>query len=458
MKANQKIKTSNHFHFIGIGGVSMSGLAKYFLAKGFSVSGSDNAKSQATIELQKLGAKIYIGHNELNVKKGQTIVYTSAINNTNPELKMARQLKLKILKRSEVLSKILKEYKNSICVSGSHGKTTCSAMLNCVFNHLNLSPTCFIGGNAKSVGNFMLGKSDIVVAEACEYQRNFLDLESKYKIVLNIDNDHLESFGNEENMKSDFLSFVKNSIAIINIDDVNSNHLKGKQTITFGKSVNAKYRAVNLKKQKNGYKFTLLKENKKIGRIKLGVLGEHNVYNALAVVSLCMELGLSFKGVKGGLKGFRSVERRMEYMGKLAKSKVYCDYAHHPNEIIATMKAMSLGGKKDLIIFQPHTYSRTRLLLWDFVEALKPMKNVVIYKTYPAREQYDYSGSESKLCNALALKSAHVPTLALNEKELNAVISLNKKVKRIVVLGAGDLYYFVKKMVEEGKNSQNKKT
>ncbi|MBQ9104117.1 MAG: UDP-N-acetylmuramate--L-alanine ligase [Clostridia bacterium] len=451
MKKIDFISKYNCFYFIGIGGISMSALAKHLLSLKKQVFGSDKSKSDEVQELINLGITVYNEHNPKNIKGAQVVVYTSAISENNPELIYAKSKGLKLVKRAELLSNILSHYKNAICVSGSHGKTTCSAMLSRVLDVAKKSPTCFIGGIDKTFSNYTLGKSQIAVCEACEYKRNFLLLNSKYKIVLNIDNDHLESFGSISNLISDFNTFIKGSIAVINNDDLLSKNLTPTKKITFAIENVAEYTAKKLKETRYGYNFIALHNGKKLGKIKLNVKGKHNIYNALAVISVCHNLGILFKDIKNGLKMFRSVKRRNEFLGKFRGIKVYADYAHHPNEIKATLLGFKAYSKKDLVIFQPHTYSRTRLLLNDFVNVLKPINKLVLYKTYPARESYDYSGSESKLCLEVAKSSKYPPTLCMTEKELFALLSKEKNIKRAFILGAGDLYNIIKERLIEKK-------
>ncbi len=432
----------------------MSALAEYLLSKGKSVSGSDRTENEQTDRLKKLGSKIFAGHYSKNVNGSQAVVYTSAINDDNPELKFAKKHGIPLIKRSELLSEALNEYKTSICVAGSHGKTTCTAMLSRVLKDLELSPTAFIGGEDVVLGNFHKGDGDFVVCEACEYKRNFLNLQSKIKIALNIDNDHLDSFGSMENAVKDFRAFVKNSVAFVNADDENCKSLAGVKTYTFGIEGIADYTAKRIKKKRYGIRFAVYKNDKKLGGIKLFLFGKHNVYNALAVVGVCDYLGLDFKSVSKSIESFRSVKRRSEYLGKFGKTAVYADYAHHPKEIEAVLTAFGVNGK-DAVIFQPHTYSRTKILINDFVRSLKNIKNLAIYKTFSAREKDDYSGSESKLCLELSKKSDYVPALCLNEKELFAFIKTLKGKKRVFVLGAGDIYYSVKNFLAD--NSIKKK-
>lgn len=426
----------------------MSALAKWCLSKKITVFGSDKVGSFITEELKSLGATIFIGHGKKNIPKDVSlVVYTSAVGSDNVELKYALTKQIKIMKRSEFLSLILKQYKNTIAVSGSHGKTTCVSMLTHVFQNAKLYPTAFIGGIDKKYSNFLNGKKEHLILEACEYKKNFLDLSPKCAVVLNIDNDHMDSYKSEHNMICAFEHFIANKLAFVNNDCLKCKTLVCKNKITFGLKKGATYRAKYIKYNGNGYSFTVYKNKVKLGRIRLTVFGKHNIYNALACFSCAYHFGIDFSVVKESLENYSLAKRRGEYLGKIGEIDAFCDYAHHPSEIKATLEGFSVS-ENDLIVFQPHTYSRTENLLESFVAVLKTVNNLVIYKTYSAREKYNYRGSAKRLF--LEIEKFSDGVIYVNsERKLKSVIEERcKGIKRIIFLGAGDVYDVAKKLAE----------
>ncbi len=440
-------------YFIGIGGVSMSGLAKLLLCRGFSVFGSDKRKSSSTLELASLGATVFYSHSPSNLDGVDLVVYSSAIPENNPELSFAVSNGIPVYKRSQLLGEILSSFKCSVAVSGCHGKTTATAMLSSVFIRANLSPTVFLGGDYCDYGNLLLGKSDIAVAEACEYKKSFLDISPKVAVVLNIDNDHLDSFDGMKDVVSSFKRFVGSRLAVINADDKYYNEISNCTTVSFGIDNVATYYAQDIKQTEKGISFTACAYAKPYGRIKLMINGKHNVYNALSAFATADLMGVPFSVIKKGLEEFKGVKRRNELLGSFNGLDFYADYAHHPSEIKATLSAfkeLNAFYKNDFItVFQPHTYSRTKILMNDFIDAFNGLDNVIIYKTYPAREKFD------KKCSAKALKEkldGKVPIClyAHSQTELKAhissLISTSNKYKRVIFLGAGDIYQIALKL------------
>lgn len=439
---------NKRIHFIGIGGISMSGIAKFFLANGYTVSGSERESSAVTTKLKNLGAKIYIGHKKENVVGADVVVYTSAISDENPEIKEAIKRKIKILKRSEVLGAILKRYNKSVGIAGCHGKTTATAMLTHILSDSDINAAAFIGGDDLTFGNYKSGK-DICVAEACEYKKNFLDLNPTISVILNVDCDHMESYGSFENLLSAFKQFSQSEYSVINADDENCVKIIGDETLTFGIKNSADYTAENVTEGENGYSFTAFKRGKKLGDVTLSVKGYHNVYNALAAIACADILGVKFD--TENLRKFKGVARRQEFLGKVKGVKVFADYAHHPTEITETLKAFNVSDS-DLVVFQPHTYSRTRLLAEEFVAALKTVKNLLIYKTFPAREKFNIDGDAFTLYKMIKGVNCGVK-FAADYKDLSKKVNLysakKEKSRRIIVLGAGDVYYDAKKIIIE---------
>lgn len=432
--------------FIGIGGISMSALALFFKNANYKVGGSDIKFSNETDTLTSNGVTIFIGHNASNIIGYDAIVYTSAISSDNPELLTAKKLGLKIFKRSEILGEITKLYKNSIAVCGSHGKTTTTTLIYRALNYCNLCPTGFIGGISDNESNYQKGNKDYLVLEACEYKKNFLDIKPTVSVVLNIDDDHVDTFTSSEDRENTFSEFAKNTICLYNYDDKACKNIKAKNLISFGLYEGADYRAVYIRKNKNAYSFTVKYKNKALVRINLKLEGKYNIYNALSAVSVAHYFGLDLKLVKRAIESFGGVKRRNEYLGKIESLNSYADYAHHPSEIKAYLSSKKEILDKTIVVFQPHTYSRTKTLKENFVSSLLGQHDLIIYKTYPAREKFDYSGSAYSLYKAIKKIKANT-FYAKNDKELLSIIIRLKSTKQnLLILGAGDLYDIIKKV------------
>lgn len=443
----KKIKNDNlntQFYFIGAGGVSMSGLIKHLHLSGQNVSGSEIGALDQVQELKKLGIKIYDKHLPKQVKTAQTVVYTSAVSDDNPELTYAKTHGKQVIKRSELLGKILSEHKTSIGISGCHGKTTATAMLAHVLISANKQPTVFLGGNDIDFGNYLSGSKEIAVAEACEYKRNFLDLKPNIAVVLNVDNDHLDTYKTEQNLCDTFSEFISQSISVINADDRLSKKLFNSTTVTFGIDNTATYTAKNVSQTSNGCSFTACAYGRVLGRIKLNVCGRHNVYNALSAIAVGDILRIDFKHIKNGLQNFKGVQRRNEYLGKNFGVNFYADYAHHPREITATVKTFCTQHENFITVFQPHTFSRTRLLMQDFISALKTLSPLIIYKTYPAREDYDELGSAETLYKNLVLQGTNCYYASTMKEVINILKKHKQENKTALFLGAGDIYQIAK--------------
>lgn len=456
MDTNLDLNKVKNIHFIGVGGVSMSGLARHFLSLGKVVSGSDNSLGDNIDSLKALGVKVFLGHDAKNVIGADVVVVSSAISSDNVELLSAMEKGILTVKRSHLLGKVISCYDKSIAVSGSHGKTTVTAMIGHVLLQGGKDPFILVGGCDACFGNYRKGSGEYVVAEACEYKRNFLDIFPKIAVVLNVDNDHGESYSGMVDMVNCFKQFAKNSISVINADDKYAKDICNSTTITFGINNLADYYAKNVKKEGAGYSFIAYAHNFKYGKIKLSIPGEHNVYNALATFAVGDLCGVSFSKIKRAIESFCSVQRRNEYLGKFLGLDCYADYAHHPSEIGAMIKTFSEDGCDFIAVFQPHTYSRTKLLVNEFVNALSRCENLIIYKTYGAREDFDQLGSAKALCNQIKKASKKEPFYVGSSNQLERVIGeLADRNKRVVFLGAGDIYDIAKQIVSK-KTMQKK--
>ncbi len=448
MKSQILNKNRNSYHFIGVGGVSMSGLAKYLLASGKRVSGSDSADSERLEELLSIGANVYVGQDIENVKNADIVVYSSAIKGDNTELAYARNSGKTCVKRSQLLGEIISNYSRSIGVSGSHGKTTTTAMLAHALINCKTSPTVFLGGEDCSFGNFTFGDCDLCLAEVCEYQKNHLDISPKISVLLNIDNDHLDSYSDMNDMIDCFSKYLSNSIAVINADDKYCKEISHSSAVSFGINNLSNYTASGIREKNGQYSFTVKAYGIRLGRVKLKVAGLHNVYNALATIAVCDVMKLPFGQVKSALENFTGVKRRMERIGTVNGLDLICDYAHHPSEITATLNGIK-GEERVFTIFQPHTYSRTQRLMADFCDCLINEKNLIIYKTYPAREDFSISGDGKTLYQNLLSKGKTDCYYSDNQQELIELIKkFNSSGKYGLVLGAGDIYDIVKNLTD----------
>ena len=389
--------TPIHVHFIGIGGISMSGLAQVLLSRGFKVSGSDNLKSPLTDELSNAGAEIFIGQRASNISENiDLVVYTAAIHEDNPEFARCVELSLPMMSRACLLGQMMRNYKNAVAVSGTHGKTTTSSMASEILMAANLDPTLSIGGILKSInGNIRVGGSDVFLTEACEYTNSFLNFFPKIGIILNVEEDHMDFFKDIHEIRESFHKFAqlipKDGVLLINYD------IEGRDVITanlecpvktFGFTPESDYYASDLKIDDHGnYHFVFHTPDKKTQDIILEVVGKHNVCNALAALAMADFLNIPLGTAARGLQSFTGTDRRFEFKGSLGGVNIIDDYAHHPTEISATLEAAQNYPHQHLwCVFQPHTYTRTKAFLHEFAEALSKAEHVILADIYAARE------------------------------------------------------------------------
>ena len=409
----EELEKYRKIHMIGIGGVSMSGIAEILKHWGFSVTGSDAAQSEYTDNLISHGIPVKIGHDMENVTKADLVVYTAAINQEDPELVKARKSYIPTIERADFLGLLTKVFNDTICVSGTHGKTTTTSMISSCFLEGKLDPTIQVGAFLNQInGNYRLGNSEYFIIEACEYVESFLKFYPKTEIILNIDNDHLDYFKDMEHVTLAFKKYVKllpaNGLLVINSDDPNCASLSKiteAKTITFAlNNQNANFIARNITFNRNGCPtFDVYYNNTFYKTITLSVTGMHNVSNALACIAVCHMYGLNKEQIKNGLLKFSGAHRRFEYVGEFGNHvTVYDDYAHHPTEIKATAAAMrNKTYNKSWVIFQPHTYSRTKTLLQDFAKALTQFDNIIVTDIYAAREKNIYDISSKDLVDEI---------------------------------------------------------
>ncbi len=444
----ERLKKYKKIHMVGIGGVSMSGIAEILKKWGFDVSGSNNVENDATRKLVDSGINVIIGHHAENVVGADVVVYTAAIDPENIELKTARLLDIETIERCDFLGEITRCYENTITVSGTHGKSTTTSMLSLCFLEAEKDPSIQVGADLKQInGNYKVGESSYFLLEACEYVESFLKFSPKSEIILNIDNDHLDYFKNFENIKKAFIKYVKlapqDGFIVLNADDKNCLDLREytkAKVITYGiENENANFIARDIKFDEEGFSsYEVYKDGKFYEKIKLSVPGIHNVLNSLACIAMCDAYGLDKTKVKSALSKFVGAGRRFEYKGKVNNAKIYDDYGHHPTEILATSKALkNKEFNKSWVVFQPHTYSRTKTLIDDFAKALLNYDNIIILDIYAAREKNVYNISSIDLVNKikdLGKEAKYIP----NFEECVSYLKQNVKDGDIVLTqGAG---------------------
>lgn len=427
----------------------MSALAKLFAMQNYQVSGCDAVKSEETDALAYYGVKTYLGLDETRaeLKRADLIVYTDAVGLDCTELVAARNMKKRILSRVELLRLVCENFPHTIAVAGSHGKTTCTAMCAHILKSVGVPFTAHIGGHDRAFGNFYYGGEEFFLTEACEYKRNFLKIPATRAVVLNIDYDHMECYDGIDDLTACFQSYALNAeFAFVCADDIRAEKLG--DFVTFGiDTKTADYRAVDLRADGEKYAFTVEEYGKPLCRIKLQAIGRCNVYNALASFAVMRSFGFDEKSIKRGLENFRAIKRRFEKIGEYKGASFICDYAHHPKELLSTLITAERLCKGELyVVFQPHTYSRTRILMDEFITALKGVKNLMLYKTYAAREKYDESGSAKTLAERLG--SLYCENMHVLQTWLKTTV---KEGDAVLFLGAGDLYYIADYVLKELK-------
>lgn len=384
-------------HFIGIGGISMSGLAEIAIKNGYEVTGSDMKDSHLIAKLRRMGAEITIPHHADSVTGANLVVYTAAIKMDNPEIVHAKELGIPMMERATYLGILMKKYKYGIAIAGTHGKTTTTSMAGIVFREANLDPTILVGGEVTSLGgNVVTGNSEYFIMEACEYVESFLKFYPFVGVILNIEADHLDYFRDLDHVKDSFLKFAKlvpeDGTLIVNADCKNSLEVgknAGRPLITFGINEEADYSAKNLTYDKDGYgNYILTYKGAELCSVSLSVPGKHNVMNSLSVMATAILAGIEPEKAASSISSFRGAGRRFELIGVENNIKVIDDYSHHPTEIRAALEAAhNLEHNHIWVIFQPHTYTRTRTLFDDFSTAFSNADSVIITDIYAAREK-----------------------------------------------------------------------
>jgi UDP-N-acetylmuramate--alanine ligase len=439
-----------HIHFVGIGGIGMSGIAEVLLTLGFPVSGSDLAASEATERLGRLGATITLGHHADRVGPNvDVVVISSAVKFSNPEVVRARELKIPVIPRAEMLAELMR-MKYGLAVAGTHGKTTTTSLLGHVLADAELDPTLVIGGKVKGLdSNARLGQGKFLVAEADESDGSFLLLTPTLAIVTNIDPEHLDHYGSIERVHEAYLQFINRvpfyGLAVLCLDHVAVRGLLPrvrKRFVTYGLAGDADLQAVHTRVSAHGTRFDVLERGRWIGEVQLRMPGRHNAQNALAVVAAASEVGVPFETTARALASFEGIHRRFELKGEVGGVSVIDDYGHHPEEVKATLRAAREGyGRRLVAVFQPHRYTRTRDLFGDFLGAFDDADLLVLTEIYAAGEDRIEGVSGEVLYDALRRRGhADVRFVAKREQVAAALLPLLRGGDMVVTLGAGDVH------------------
>ncbi|NFL55980.1 UDP-N-acetylmuramate--L-alanine ligase [Clostridium botulinum] len=444
------IKDKNkHIHFIGIGGISMSGLAEILLYHNFTISGSDMNSSPITKKLKDKGAHIYIGHKKENIKDADLIVYTAAIASDNPEIIEAKEKNIKLMDRADFLGDLMKGYKYNIAISGTHGKTTTTSMLSHVALKANVDPTILVGGNLDIInGNVRVGKSDFFITEACEYKSSFLKFFPYIGAILNIDADHLDYYRDLNDIKNAFSKFIKlipkDGYLVAYGEDKNIQSIIKEancNVITYGIN-SGDIQAHNIEyDEKACGNFDVVKDNQKLFSVKLNVPGKHNILNSLASICIGLASNMKCKDIIKGIESFFGTHRRFELKGCKNNITVIDDYAHHPTEISATLDAAKKYPHNKLFcVFQPHTYSRTLTLFDDFTKCFDNADEIILADIYAAREKDTGIISSDMLGDKLRDRGLKCTNFHKFDDIKNYLIENAKDGDLILTVGAGDIY------------------
>lgn len=437
-------------HFVGVGGVSMYSLARLSVEKGLCVSGSDREDSPRLVELQLLGVRISIGHNADNVAFADLVVYSHAIADDNPEMCEARKRNIPTVTRAEYLGTLMLDYKHRIGVSGSHGKSTAVAMLDCIFSHAMMTPTTLSGSDLPIGEPYRIGGNSLLIYEACEYRDSFLSFSPTDFVGLNLELDHTDYFDSLDSIKASFTRAMSHpgATVFINSDDANLKEIAGNidgRLITFGTREGCDYLFSPVGFTEGGMTFSLSRFGSSVGSFELNIPGVHNLNNAAAAITVAVEYGLSPDLISYALSLFRGIPRRMEYIGSRLGRPIYYDYAHHPTEICAAINTLrSITDGRITVIFKPHTYTRTEAMWRDFCEALSLADYSIITDIFPAREEPISGITAENLARDIGRRASCCP-----ENEIFNYLDLYTD-GAIVLMGAGD-YGKIRYSIVKGK-------
>jgi len=451
-----KISREDRFHFIGIGGYGMSGIAQVLYELGYSVKGSDIKQSEITARLSNLGIPIYIGHKPENIDNSTIVVVSSAVHKDNPELIEAKRKSLPILQRGEMLAYLMSQ-KKSIGIAGAHGKTTVTSLIGIIMEVGGLSPTIIVGGEISDIGGTAkLGRGEFLVAETDESDGSFLKLSPNIEIITNVDNDHLDYYKNTDNIKNAFVQFISQSKDFVFVcgDDPFLSELKtDKEKITYGLDKDNIYSARNIELNGYGSIFEVEKKGKVIGSVKLPIPGVHNIRNSLGAISVADFLGIPFDAIVSGLKNFRGVNRRLQICNHIGETVIIEDYAHHPTEIKASLEAIKLlaKDKKVILIFQPHRYTRTYYLYKDMAKSLSIADYIFLLDIYPASELPIEGVDSGLILRSLSEINGNSKWVRDKDKLDEEILNIGIENSIIVFMGAGDIDCIRKQVVSRLK-------
>lgn len=438
-------------HFVGIGGIGMSGIAELLKNQGFTITGSDMRESTVTDHLKDLGITISIGHDPNLIQDVDLIVKSSAVSDDNPEVMAGKEHKIPVIRRAEMLAEVMR-MSFSLCIAGTHGKTSTTSMTGTVLEAAKLDPTVIVGGIVKNYGsNNLLGSGKYIIAEADEFDRSFLSLSPCIAGITNIDADHLDCYANLDSIKSAFIEFANKvpffGSVICCLDDkgvqsvIPSIH---KKIITYGFTTQATLRAIDVKMNDFTTTYKAVLQGEELGEIKLNVPGRHNVLNSLLSVAIGLELEIPFAYIQQGLSDYNGVFRRFEFKGEYNDIKVYDDYCHHPTEIIATLDAVRENTQRRIIaVFQPHLYTRTRDFYEEFGRSFFQSDTLIVTPIYPAREK-PIPGISGKMIADAAIQSGHqhVHYIEHNKDIIGTIQSHCNPGDIVITMGAGNIYKF----------------
>jgi UDP-N-acetylmuramate--alanine ligase len=453
-------------HFVGIGGIGMSGIAEILLDQGFAVSGSDKQLTDVTDRLKTLGAEVFEGHRAENVKSDvDALVYSSAVSLDNPEIREAQRRKLPIIRRAEMLAEVMR-LKYGIGIAGTHGKTTTTSMIGLVLMEGGLDPTVIVGGKLSGLGgtNARLGKGEFIVVEADEFDRSFLSITPTIAVLTTLETDHLDCYRDLEDIKDAFVQFASKvpfyGFIVLCLDEPALQdiipHINKKKIVTYGMNPQSDFQAVDISHKNNTTTFTVLNHHQELGQITLQIPGTHNVQNALAAIATGLELGVSFEKAKTGIEKFTGVYRRWEKKGEVNGIAVYDDYAHHPTECRATLSGAKAGWRRRLVcVFQPHLYTRTRDFYEEFGKAFLLSDVLVVTDVYPAREE-PIQGVTGELIAHAAKQYGHKDVHYVPDKKKVPAYLMNiiRKNDIVVMMGAGDIWKYSEEFLQllQGKH------
>lgn len=448
-------------HFVGIGGIGMSGIAEILLDQGFKVSGSDKSLSDVTERLEKLGAVICEGHSPENVTNDvDVLVYSSAVSSDNPEVLEAQKRNIPIIRRAEMLAEVMR-LKYGIGIAGTHGKTTTTSMISLVLMEGGLDPTVIVGGKLSGLGgtNARLGHGEFIVVEADEFDRSFLSITPTIAVLTTLETDHLDCYRDLEDIKGAFIQFGAKvpfyGFIVLCLDEPALQdimpQLSRKKIISYGLNPQSDVQAVDIHFRENTSAFTVLQNGRELGKVTIQVPGKHNIQNALAAITVGLELEVPFGKVKDGIEKFSGVYRRWEKKGEVHGITVYDDYAHHPTECKATLAGAKAGWRRRVIcVFQPHLYSRTRDFYEEFGKAFLLADTLIITDVYPAREEA-IQGVTGELIADAAKRYGHKDVHYIPDKKSVSQV-LSKVVKKndiVITMGAGDIWKYGEEFLKQ---------